>query len=352
MVSMPCNPPITEAAKEQADWRNPTESEAVLPLPEYVSPAFRTRIASAEPAAAAALRRQVTASDAELSASEAERADPLGEARYCITPYLVHQYQNRVLLLTTGRCLSYCRYCFRREFTARSSGFISAAETEQVLNYLKENPKVQEILVSGGDPLSGSFTQIEYLLRQLRSVSPRLLIRLCTRAPIFAPELFTDKLIALLRSVRPLWIIAHINHPAELGTAQREALSHCIDSGLSVQTQTVLLQNINDEPAVLADLFHTLVCMGIKPGYLFQADLARGTAGFRVPLEKAAQIWKELRRKLSGLSLPQFAVDLPGGGGKFPLSALMLHKDIITPLQDGCFSARGIDGNIYTYEGH
>ena len=197
--------------------------------------------------------------------------------------------------------------------------------------------------------MSGSFEQLSGLLTQLRAVTPQLLIRLCTRAPIFAPELFTDELITMLRAVRPLWVIAHINHPAELGTAQRNALLRCVDSGIPVQTQTVLLQGINDNPAILTELFHALVCMGIKPGYLFQLDLARGTSNFRVPLERAADIWNALRTQLSGLSLPQFAVDLPGGGGKFPLSALILHDSIVSPLHDGRFSARGIDGKVYTY---
>lgn len=332
-----------------ADWRAADGAAEAAILPEYVSPAFLKLIASAEPAAAAALRRQVTASASENQIAEAERADPLGEARYCITPYLVHQYPNRVLLLTTGRCLSYCRYCFRREFTARTSGFISEDKITQVIAYLKAHQTVQEILVSGGDPLSGSFKELTNLLYKLRAVSSELLIRLCTRAPIFAPELFTDALLTVLRTVRPLWIILHVNHPAELGTPQRQTLARCIDAGIPIQSQTVLLQNVNDDAAVLAELFHQLVCMGIKPGYLFQTDMARGTADFRVPLNKAALIWKELRSRLSGLSLPQFAVDLPGGGGKFPLTALLLYEDIITPLENGNFSARGIDGAVYTY---
>lgn len=329
------------------DWR--AANDATTRLPERITPAFQRLIDSAEPDSAAALRRQVSASDAEWDVAEAERADPLGEARYCVTPYLVHQYPNRALLLTTGRCVAYCRYCFRREFTARASGFLSDEQIRQALGYLRTHPEIREILVSGGDPMSGSFEQLSGLLTQLRAVSPQLLIRLCTRAPIFAPELFTDGLIALLRAVRPLWVIAHINHPAELGTAQRNALLRCVDSGIPVQTQTVLLQGVNDNPAILTELFHSLVCMGIKPGYLFQLDLARGTSNFRVPLDKAANIWNALRTQLSGLSLPQFAVDLPGGGGKFPLSALILHDAIVSPLHDGRFSARGIDGKVYTY---
>lgn len=336
-------------AEYYENWRSDTCSDTRIRLPEQVSPAFKGLIASAEPTAACALRRQVVASNEECSFSCEERSDPLGESRYCVTPYLVHQYPNRVLLLSTGRCISYCRYCFRREFTARSSGFISDERIETVCAYLTEHNEVQEVLVSGGDPMSGSLGEIRHLLECLRSIRSDLLIRLCTRAPIFAPELFTEEVIALLRSVRPLWVIAHINHPAELGKSQRNALSSCIDSGLPVQSQTVLLNGVNDDPSTLAELFHALVCMGIKPGYLFQTDLAHGTAHFRVPLDRAACIWKALQRRLSGLSLPQFAVDLPNGGGKFPLSALIRYGDIIAPLKDNRFSARGIDGKIYTY---
>ena len=334
---------------KQRDWRVRVDGLQATVLPERISPAFRKLIQNTDRQSAAALARQVTATAAERIQVPIERADPLGEARYCVTPFLVHQYPNRVLLLATGQCLAYCRYCFRREFTARISPFISRDNIEKAVSYIANTPHIHEVLVSGGDPLSGTFDELRYLLEKLRAVAPDLLIRLCTRAPIFAPELFTPQLMQLLRSVRPLWVIAHINHPAELGEGQRSALCACIDSGIPIQSQTVLLQGVNDEAGVLADLFHRLVCLGIKPGYLFQMDLAYGTSEFRVPLEKACIIWKKLKTMLSGLSLPQFAVDLPNGGGKFPLSALMVYEDIIKPLHDNQFSARGIDGGIYTY---
>jgi len=333
----------------ERDWRVRVDGLQAIALPERISPAFQRLIQNTDRQSAAALTRQVTATAAERIQVPIERADPLGEARYCVTPFLVHQYPNRVLLLATGQCLAYCRYCFRREFTARTSSFISRSNIEKAAAYIANTPHIHEVLVSGGDPLSGTFDELCYLLEKLRSIAPDLLIRLCTRAPIFAPELFTPRLMQLLRSVRPLWVIAHINHPAELGREQTQALCACIDSGIPVQSQTVLLQGVNDEASVLADLFHRLVCLGVKPGYLFQMDLAYGTSEFRVPLEKACTVWKKLKTMLSGLSLPQFAVDLPNGGGKFPLSALMIYEDIVKPLHDNQFSARGIDGGIYTY---
>ncbi len=324
-----------------------------MTLPEYASPAFNRLISEAEArgdiGGAEALRRQITASEGEQAITDEERADPLGEAQYCVTPFLVHQYYNRALLLSTGKCLSYCRYCFRREFTARKSRFISPAEIEQAAAYIEKTPHIQELLVSGGDPLTGSFEQFTGLLRRLRKIRPDLLLRLCTRAPIFAPELFTEELTGFLQQVRPLWVILHVNHPAELGAAQIAAISRLIDSGIPIQSQTVLLRGVNDNADTLVQLFHRLVCLGVKPGYLFQMDLAHGTAGFRVPLENARLLWKELKHRLSGLSMPQFAVDLPGGGGKFSLSSVILSEDIIEPIHNNQFSARGIDGKIHTY---
>jgi len=336
---------------DQCDWRN-AESGSAGPvyLPVGIPAAFKTLIASAPtPEAASALRRQVEPTDAEHVLLPFERADPLGEARWCVTPHLVHQYRNRVLLLVTGRCLGYCRYCFRRNFTARSEGFIGKAELDSVCAYLASRPDVQEILISGGDPLSGAPGELDAVLDRIRSVRPGIILRLCTRAPVFAPELFTAERIAYFRSIRPLWLIPHINHPAELGPAQLRALSACIDAGIPVQSQTVLLRGINDSPEILAELFHSLVSLGVKPGYLFQCDLAPGTSHFRVPLARGLEIWNSLRELVSGLSLPVFAVDLPGGGGKYPLSVPALADSCRHEKGSNSFSAPGIDGKVYTY---
>ncbi len=333
------------------DWRDAERGSASpVYLPVGILAAFKNLIATAPTIeAASALRKQVEFSDNEGVILPFERADPLGEARWCVTPYLVHQYHNRVLLLVTGRCLGYCRYCFRRNFTARSEGFISENELKTVCTYLSTHSEVQEILISGGDPMSGSPAELATVLDHIRSARPDLILRLCTRAPIFAPELFTTERIAYFRSLRPLWLIPHINHPAELGGEQVRALSACIDAGISVQSQTVLLQGINDSPEILADLFHRLVSLGVKPGYLFQCDLAPGTSHFRVSLDRGIEIWKELKELVSGLSLPVYAVDLPGGGGKYPLSVPALADTCCYQNGTDSFSAPGMDGKVYTY---
>ena len=334
----------------EKNWREFSAAEtADFEQPVLISSAFQKLIEEAKPEDSKALRLQVEPSVCEKTFCPYETADPLGEQKYCISPYLVHQYETRVLLITTGKCLSYCRYCFRRGLTARSQNFIGEEELKTVIGYIKKNPSITEILVSGGDPLSGGFKKLETVLKKLRAVKDDLLIRLCTRAPIFAPELFTEELLNLLKKTKPLWLIPHINHPAELGKEQKNALNACIEAGIPIQSQTVLLKGINDDENTLIKLFHSLACMGIKPGYLFQLDPAAGTSHFRVPLKEALELWERVEQKLSGLSRPQFAADLPGGGGKFPLSALIYSKKIIEQKEDSSFTALGVDGVIHKY---
>lgn len=333
------------------DWRTePLQPTGPATLPSGIPAAYASLIDGARSEEArAALCAQIKPSEREKTVLPCENADPLGEKRYCVTPHLVHQYPNRVLLLATGRCLGYCRYCFRRNFTARNEGFLDIAELTTVCEYLGANSAIREILVSGGDPMSGTFEELRTILDAIRLARPDILIRLCTRAPIFAPELFTPSLVAYFRSLRPFWLIPHINHGAELGDNQVRAISACIDSGIPIQSQTVLLRGVNDSSLVLSELFHTLVCLGVKPGYLFQCDLAPGTSHFRVSLDRGLAIWSELRTLLSGLSLPVYAVDLPCGGGKIPLSVLALSGTVTRNQDKKGFSAVGIDGKVYTY---
>ena len=165
----------------------------------------------------------------------------------------------------------------------------------------------------------------------MRKARPNILIRLGTRAPVFAPERFTPELIALLKRFKPLWVIPHINHPAEISERwspeSYKCLYNIVDSGVPAQSQTVLLRGINDSVPVLAELFEKLVKIGVKPGYLFQGDLAKGTGHFRVPLDEGVKLYNALKKELSGLSLPVYAVDLPGGGGKVNIPATRFVRD-------------------------
>ena len=277
-------------------------------------------------AALQALERQLFCSVQEEKVLSYELGDPLGSHRYEFVPRMIHQYKNRALVLTTSKCFSHCRYCFRKNYASSENTWLSDMETKRICDYLLCHTEIKEILLSGGDPLTASDEQIFSLIGNLRNACPDLLVRICTRSPIFCPERITSKLVDSLKNLRPLWIVLHVNHPVEISKVYSpesyNSIRRFIDAGISVQSQTVLLKNVNDSVAVLADLFHQLTCLGVKPGYLFQGDLVPGTSHFRVPIQDGLRLYEDLRCELSGLSTPVYAVDLPGGGGKFNLLQL------------------------------
>ncbi|QTQ14457.1 radical SAM protein [Treponema parvum] len=342
---------------------SPTENKMPLLVSSHYKLILKRLSDAEEEEYLKAMRRQIFPSDKEDSVLPYEISDPLGACKFQVTKRAVHQYKNRILLLTTGKCFSNCRYCFRRDSSIRGEGFIPTEEIENVCAYVKNHPEVQEILLSGGDCLTASDNELFDLIGSLRSTraSPtntccpdELLIRICTRAPVFAPERFTSSLISMLQSLRPLWLIPHINHPAEIDPKYSPetvlVLKRLIDSGIPVQSQTVLLRGVNDSVEILSKLFHGLTLLGVRPGYLFQGDLVPGTAHFRVPIEKGISLYEKLRKELSGLSTPVYAVDLPGGGGKINLlrfASDLTHFQIIKGKKD--YKIKDEDGNVWSY---
>ena len=300
-------------------------------LPILISPHFKELIeqvaTTGDIHAVNALKKQVEYSEQEEHILSYENQDPLGSCHYQITPRLIHQYKNRCLLLSTGRCFSNCRYCFRRASPVKGFELISKQELAEVCDYISKEKNIEEILVSGGDILTAKDEEIKQRLSELRNIRSNLLIRIGTRAPVFAPERFTPELIAFLRSIKPLWVIPHINHSAELDSKTTTCLESLTDAGIPMQSQTVLLKGVNDSVQELSKLFNKLTKAGIKPGYLFMTDIAPGTSHFRVPVTQALELYENLRNELSGLSLPVFAVDIPDGGGKFNL--LQLSADFM-----------------------
>jgi lysine 2,3-aminomutase len=288
------------------------------------------------------IRRQFIPDPLEEAADPFALDDPLGEEQFRLTSRLVHQYRDRALLLAGGSCAGYCRYCFRR--TRMNAAFISSAELEPVLACLESRPGIREILISGGDPLTAEDGKLEELFAKLRKARPGILIRLCSRVPVTSPKRLGNQTIGLLCRFKPLRVVTHINHIKELSPDAREALASLVEAGLPVHVQTVLLKGINDSAETLALLFRECLNLGLSPYYLFQLDLAQGTAHFRVPLKKGIAIYRELGQQISGLALPAYAVDLPGGGGKIHLS-----EDIITGEKDGVFLLKGYDGRLWKY---
>jgi lysine 2,3-aminomutase len=280
-------------------------------VPFGVTPHY---LSLAEPDEADPILRQCIPNASETFSLPYESTDPLGAAEYSVFPRLIRQYASRALLLANGTCSGYCRFCFRGSFAGE--GFISERDASAAADFLRERTEIRELLVSGGDPLVADDERVSSLLGTIREARQDLTLRLCTRTPVTLPSRFTDSLLALLRANRPLWVLTHFNHPRELSPMAVGALARIADAGLPVLNQAVLLRGVNDSAPVLASLFEGLVASGVKPYYLLQGDLASGTSHFRVGLSRALDIYAELARSVSGMALPAFALDLPGGMGK------------------------------------
>ena len=273
-----------------------------------------------------------------------ELDDPLGEEKYKVADRLIHRYRDRVLFLVTDTCAMYCRHCFRRSFTGQKNGAVSVSDLNQAVEYIRSHREVAEVILSGGDPLTLETVVLDKILLALRDAREDIVFRIGTRVPVVLPSRMDEKLIKTLKKYSPLFVMTQFNHAKELTIQSTAGCSVLIDSGIPVFNQAVLLKGVNDSVPVLEDLFHALVRNRIKPYYLFQGDLAPGTSHFRVSLKRGLSLMKELRIRLSGLSLPVYAVDLPGGGGKIPLT-----ENYIGDLAENFWELRDASGKVFLY---
>jgi len=257
-----------------------------------------------------------------------EEMDPLFEKEYSPLPRLIHRYPSRIVILATDQCAMYCRHCFRRHHTSHNSTQITDELIEKYKEYIIKNPEITEVLISGGDPLIQGDKNIKRLLKGIRAAKKELTIRIGTRAPIVLPSRITKSLLKILKKSGPIWIVTQFNHPDEFSPQTIKAINKLVKNGIPLLNQTVLLRGVNNDVETLKSLNNLLVLYRIKPYYLFQGDLATGTAHLRVPLKKGLEITKKLRQELSGMAMPVYAVDLPKGGGKIPLTeSYLFDKD-------------------------
>lgn len=293
------------------------------------------------------IRRQVVPRWQEQRVLDEEQLDPLCEVNYSVTERLIHRYQSRVAFLTTDVCPLYCRHCFRRRFTGTFQGPASKEQIEKAAEYVAVHPAVKEILFTGGDVFTLSNKALEAMIKAFRDKRPDLVIRLCSRMPASYPMRIDTDLIAMLKqfNTAPFYLMTQFNHRRELTEQAIQAVRMFVDAGIPAMNQTVLLKGVNDDASTLEELCNSLVFNRIKPYYLFQGDLVSGTAHFRVPLKEGLAIEAELRKRLSGLAMPLYAIDLPQGGGKVPLMQGYLSE------QSGCglWSFRTVEGEIRTY---
>ena len=231
----------------------------------------------------------------------------------------MHRYPDRVLLKPTLTCPVYCRFCFRREDVGRKSGTLTAAELEVALDYIRQNPAIWEVIVTGGDPFVLSARRIAAIVTALDAIPHLGSIRFHTRVPVVAPARIGAALVKALAAETAVHVVIHANHPRELTDAARAAVARLVRAGIPVLAQSVLLKGVNDDAATLEALFRRLVEMRVKPYYLHHLDLAPGTGHFRTGLAEGQALMRALRGRVSGLCQPTYVLDVPGGFGKVPV---------------------------------
>jgi lysine 2,3-aminomutase len=252
--------------------------------------------------------------------------DPLDEENLSPVPNLVHKYPDRALFLVSSQCAMYCRFCTRKRKVGRPEMAITDATIQAGLNYLEKNPQVREVLLSGGDPLLLTDRRLEKILQSLKKIPSIEVIRIGTRVPCTLPMRVTRNLAAMLRKYHPIYINTHFNHPAEITPQAAHACSLLANAGIPLGCQTVLLQGVNDTGETIRALMRKLLTIRVKPYYLFQADLTRGTNHFRTPVATGLEIMRSLIGQVSGMAVPTFALDAPGGGGKIPLTPEYIQR--------------------------
>ncbi len=246
--------------------------------------------------------------------------DPLGETALSPTPGIVHKYPDRVLFLVASECAMYCRFCTRKRMVGSKSMGINDASIENGIQYIHQNKNVREVLLSGGDPLLLSDQRLDSILGRLHAIPHLEVIRIGTRVPCTLPMRITKQLVNVLKKYHPLYINTHFNHPVELTQEAAKACTRLANAGIPLGCQTVLLKGINDDAKTLQKLFTGLLKIRVKPYYLFQGDLTKGTNHFRTHTSCGIKIIKELTGTVSGMAIPTFALDAPGGKGKIPLT--------------------------------
>ena len=264
------------------------------------------------------LRRQAIPRAEEFSLSREESDDPIGDRIHSSVKGLIHHYRDRVLILITDKCAMYCRHCFRRHHTGKSSS-LSFSEIDAILDYLAGHDEIHEVIVSGGDCLMAPLETLRYLFIGLNRIDRSMVKRMGTRFPVVDPQGVDPRKVDLLSEQKSLWLILQINHVREMSPEFDSLIALIRARGIPLLNQAVLLRGVNDSIESQKSLSYALIERGIKPYYLFQGDLAEGTAHLRVPLDRALSLYGELSRTISHLALPRFALDLPDGGGKVNL---------------------------------
>lgn len=272
------------------------------------------------------IRLQSVPKSGELKIMPMDMEDPLAEERDMPVPGITHRYPDRVLFYTTHNCPVYCRHCTRKRKVSDPSSSAANKQLEESLAYIEEHKEIRDVVISGGDPLSNSDDRLEYILSRLRAMEHIQVFRLGTRNLVTLPMRVTDSFAKMLSKYHPVFVHTHFNHPKEVTKEAFEACRKLADAGCVINNQMVLLKGVNDDPKIVMELNHKLLMMRVRPYYIFQCDMSQGISHFRTPVEKGLEIIESLRGWTSGMAVPHYVIDAPGGGGKIPLLPNYLVK--------------------------
>lgn len=290
------------------------------------------------------IRLQSVPKAGELSILPTEMEDPLGEEADMPVPGITHRYPDRVLFYTTHHCPVYCRHCTRKRKVADPSSAAQKQQIESGLEYIRKNPRVRDVVISGGDPLSNSDDRLDYILGSLRKIPHVEVFRLGTRNLVTLPHRVTDDFCKIIAKHGPTFIHTHFNHPAECTAEAYEACEKIARTGSPINNQMVLLKGVNDSVETVKKLNHMLLMMRVRPYYIFQCDMSQGISHFRTPIDKGLEIIEGLRGHTSGMAVPHFVVDAPGGGGKIPLL-----PEYVVKHEGDTWTLRNYKGKEYDY---
>lgn len=331
----------TELALSEAERMGAERAEREG-FPISVTPYYLGLVDKHDPACP--IRRQVVPTVRESDVARGDMRDPLGEEAHEVAPDLVQRYPDRVLLLVSDRCSVYCRFCTRSRMVGAGGGARSLQRLEPALDYIRSHPQISDVIISGGDPLVMSTAKLVSIVQAVRDISSVQTIRLATRVPVTLPQRITAELLSALRPLHPLWVMTHFNHPKELTPESTAACRRLADAGFPVMNQTVLLRGINDDAATLIALFRGLVRERVRPYYLLQMDPVVGTSHLRTSIATGRRLMDELQGRLSGIALPKYIVDTPGGFGKVPAGPSYVERE-----SDGVTTFRSPRGNSVDY---
>jgi len=300
-----------------ADEEKEVIKKSLNSLRMAITPYYASLMDPDDPACPIRMRAVPTILETHISPED--MVDPLHEDVDSPVPGLTHRYPDRVLFLVTDQCSMYCRHCTRRRMAGETDKPRSQDGIDEMIAYVRHTTSVRDVLLSGGDPLTLSTDRLEYIVARLHEIPHVEIVRYGSSIPVVLPQRVTDELLDVMKKYQPAWLNTHFNHPKEITAGSRRALARLADAGIVLGNQSVLLKGVNDCPYIMKELVQRLVQNRVRPYYLYQCDLSQGIAHFRTLIGKGIEIIEHLRGHTSGFAVPQFIVDVPGGGGKTPV---------------------------------